>query len=131
MIRRHKKNRKKQPEGLIVPAPLASILVLSAVFSLVYLWFNGRCEALGNQIKVLEAKKTELHKHVINEEYKWSNLKSPRNIENLLQRFNLGMTWPQHDRVVRLRFRTQEPETVRVLADRGRDVGHAGVVVND
>lgn len=131
MIRRHKRNRKKQPDRRILPGRVATILAAVTVFSLVYLWFCGRCEALGNQIKALERQKSELHKLVINEEYKWANLKSPRNLEALLKRFNLAMTWPQPDRVIRLRGRAQQPEPVRVLADGGRYVEHAGAVVHD
>ena len=82
---RRKKNRKKDSEGFIFPAPFAAILGAVALVSLGYLWLCGRCEAMGAQIKMLENRKVEAHKRVINEEYKWSNMKSPGNILALLQ----------------------------------------------
>lgn len=100
---RRNKNRKKQSAGFIFPAPFAAALTLAAVLALSYLWLCGRCESLGVQIKALEAKKTDLHNRVINEEYKWSNLKSPRNIELFLQQHNLVMTWPDESRIIRVR----------------------------
>jgi hypothetical protein len=99
---RRRQNIKKGSEGPIFPAPLAAILSAAAILSLSYLWFCGRCEALGMQIQALESKKAELHKRVINEEYKWSNMKSPQTIEDLLHRFNLAMVWPEENRVVRM-----------------------------
>ncbi len=128
---RRRQNIKKGSEGPIFPAPLAAILSAAAVISISYLWFCGRCEALGVQIQSLEAKKAELHKRVINEEYKWSNMKSPQNIESLLRQFNLAMTWPDEDRVVRLRAHPATPEPGAVALIRRDSVQSTGVAVND
>lgn len=122
---RRRQNIKKGSEGPIFPAPLAAILSTAAVISLSYLWFCGRCEALGVQIQALESKKAELHKRVINEEYKWSNMKSPQNIEDLLRQFNLTMTWPGEDRVVRVRSQAPMPESRREY------VQTTGIAAND
>jgi len=128
---RHKKNRKKDSEGFIFPAPFAAILGAVALISLGYLWFCGRCEALGTQIKMLENRKVEAHKRVINEQYKWSNMKSPGNILALLQHYNLLMNYPDESRVVRLRYRSTESAVPRDLAERREYVQRAGSAVND
>ena len=128
---RRKKNRKKDSEGFIFPAPFAAILGAVALVSLGYLWLCGRCEAMGARIKMLENKKVEAHKRVINEEYKWSNMKSPGNILALLQRYNLSMNYPDESRVVRLRYRSTESASPRASAERREYVQRAGTVVND
>ena len=125
---RRNKNRKKQAAGFIFPMPFALALTLAAGLALSYLWLCGRCESLGVQIKALEAKKADLHNRVINEEYKWSNLKSPRNIELFLQQHNLVMTWPDESRIVRVRTAQSAP-----VADSGRHqfAQNNGAAVND
>jgi hypothetical protein len=128
---RHKKNRKKDSEGFIFPAPFAAILGAVALVSLGYLWFCGRCEALGAQIKMLENRKVEAHKRVLNEQCKWSNMKSPGNILALLQSHNLSMTYPEESRVVRLRYRSTESASLRDSAERRDYVQRAGTAVND
>ncbi len=125
---RRNKSRKKQSAGFIFPAPFAAALTLAGVLALSYLWLCGRCESLGIQIKTLEAKKADLHNRVINEEYKWSNLKSPRNIELFLQQHNLVMTWPDESRIVRVRTR-QAPRAVE--PDHHQYAQHNGAAVND
>jgi hypothetical protein len=130
MLRQRKKNRRKDPQVVVFPAPLAGVLAVAVVVALSYLWFCDRCDAMGTQIKSLEARKAELHRRVLNEEYRWSNMKSPRNIENLLQRFNLVMTWPEEQRVIRMRYRP-EPEPAHVAAGRREFVQYTGVVMND
>ena len=128
---RHKKNRRKDSEGFIFPAPFAAILGAVALVSIGYLWFCGRCEAMGAQIKVLERKRDDAHNRRMNEEYKWSNTKSPGNILALLQRYNLLMTYPDESRVVRLRYRSAEPASLQVSSGRRDYVQRAGTAVND
>lgn len=130
MLRRRKKNRRKDPKGIVFPRSLAGILGFAVVVALSYLWFCDRCDALGIQIKALEGRKLEMHRRVLNEEYKWSNMRSPRNIENLLQRFNLVMTWPEEQRVIRMKYRP-EPEPARVASGRHEFAQYTGVVRND
>ncbi len=132
MIRHRKVNRRRGPRGLVFPAPLAVILGFAAVVSLSYLWVCGRCEDLGVQIQKLEGKKAEVHRRVINEEYKWSNMKSPQNIERLMQHFKLAMTWPEEARVARVRGGGLEPEApVEDAAARPQFAQHTGTIVND
>jgi hypothetical protein len=102
MARRKRRNRKKQEQGMVFPAPLALVLVVGALVALSYLWLCGRCEDYGRRIQELEHQKAELARLVSKEEYDWSNMTAPRSIERLLQAHNLVMTWPTEDRVIRL-----------------------------
>jgi hypothetical protein len=99
---RRRRNRKKKVEGNAFPVPFASLAVIIAVFSIAYLWLGSRCEMLGRQIKKEEAKREILLKRYLNEEYRWSRLKSPRNLERMLSHNNMNMRWPRRDQVVRL-----------------------------
>jgi hypothetical protein len=128
---RRKKNRRKGSGGFLFPAPFAAILGAVALVSLGYLWLCGRCEAMGAQIKLLENKKVEVHKRVINEEYKWSNMKSPGNILALLHRYRLSMDYPDECRVVRLRYRSTESASAQASAEQREYVQRAGTVIND
>jgi hypothetical protein len=86
---------------------------------------------MGVRIKLLENKKVEAHKRAINEEYKWSNIKSPGNILALLQRYNLSMNYPDESRVVRLRYRFPEAASPRASAEQREYVQRAGILAND
>ena len=101
--RRSKRNRKKSEARVSVPSPLVGILVTVAMLSLAYLWLCGRCDALGKEITRLEKKVAERHGRRLNEEYKWSNMKSPGNMERLLKKHNLVMTLPNEADVIRVR----------------------------
>lgn len=99
---RGNRNRKKTVEGFFFPIPLALVLVLAGTLSLTYLWLCGRATTLGKRIINLERQLAEVEKHRLNEEFKWSNMKSPHNIEQALKLHQLDMSWPDKTRVVRL-----------------------------
>ena len=126
-----KKNRKRTSEGFIFPALLAVILAGTTFVALSYLWFCGRCEAIGAQIKDLEVQKSELHKRVINEEFKWSNMKSPRNIENLIREMKLEMAWPEEKQIVRVRGCAAQAAPDRAALAENQYVQGAGFTAND
>ena len=128
---RHKKNRKKDSDGFIFPAPLAGILGAVAMIALCYLWLCSRCEALGSQLQTLEDNRRAAHQRRVNEECKWSNAKSPGNILALLQEKHLSMNYPEESRVVRLRYRSIEPAMLRASQERREYVQRAGIAVND
>ena len=106
---RCKVNRRKNRREAFLPAPLALALALGGLLALSYLWLGGRCEALGRRIKQLEEQKDDLHRRVLAEQVKWSNAKSPSQIEQLLQRHRLVMSWPDEARVIRIRRPSEEP----------------------
>ncbi|OVE75869.1 hypothetical protein BVX97_03420 [bacterium E08(2017)] len=98
---KRKRNRRKV-NGFAFPAPYVSVVIMIAVFGLAYVWLGTRCEMLGREIKKEEAKRKILVKRYLNEEYRWSRIKSPRNLERVLQEHGIAMTWPRRDQVVRL-----------------------------
>ena len=98
-----KKNRKKRKlNALMMPAPLAGLIVLLVAFALGYIWLGCRCEALGRELKGLETERDALRKQHLNEEFKWSRMKSPREIEKALEMHHIVMTWPSNEQVIRL-----------------------------
>lgn len=100
MVRRRK--NKKKVDGFVFPVPFAGLVVLFSAFALCYVWLGCRCEALGVEIKALESENDALNKKYLNEEYKWTRMKSPRNLERVLRERNIVMSWPRRDQVVRL-----------------------------
>jgi hypothetical protein len=105
------RNRVKGGKGgaSVFPTVLAGILLMATGTALGYLWLCGRCEDLGRRIKALEQQKVALERRVVNEEYKWSNMTSPQNMEKLLQAHKLEMVWPSEKNVVRI-HRTERPQ---------------------
>lgn len=101
MARRRKRNKKKV-DGFVFPAPFAGFVVMVSAFALGYLWLGCRCEALGVEIKDLEVRQKVLEKKYLNEEFRWTRIKSPGNLERVLKDLNVCMTWPRRDQVVRL-----------------------------
>ena len=97
-----RRNKRKRSEGFIFPAPFAVALIVMSVLSLCFLWLRVRCETLGQELKTLEVKKATLQRNYLNEEFKWSNCKSPLNIEKALREHGLVMAWPDKNQVVRL-----------------------------
>jgi hypothetical protein len=98
-----RRNRKKRKlNGFMVPVHFAVVVVLVSAIALGYLWLGCRCDSLGKDIKLLEARKAELEKKYQNEEYKWMRMKSPCSIEEALTKFGIAMTWPGKEQVVRL-----------------------------
>lgn len=128
---RRRRNRKKDSDGFIFPLPLAAALGVLAAVSLTYLWLCGRCEALGGRLKALEQQKTEAHRRVLNEEYKLANMKTPQNIEQLLQRFGLQMVRPEAGCVVHLRGPASAGASGQMLAASKTYAGPTGPMVHD
>ncbi|MBU1694669.1 MAG: hypothetical protein KJ726_11455 [Verrucomicrobia bacterium] len=110
MRRRGKQNRKTIQDGPVFPVPLALILVLVTGVAFGFLWLRDKCDTMGRRLQDLEARRDEVQRQVLREEYKWSNLKSPQNIERLMAQFNLKMVWPGERDTVRLRRPELEPE---------------------
>jgi hypothetical protein len=96
------RSRKPGVRG-VFPGTLFGVLLLLAIFALSYLYLCGRCDALGKKINALEKTRDNLRREIVNEEFKWSNMTSPKSMEELLLKHGLTMTWPSEDSVVRLR----------------------------
>ncbi|NQT91520.1 MAG: hypothetical protein HQ559_02075 [Lentisphaerae bacterium] len=103
-----RKNRKKtRTDGFVFPAPFAGVLVLISTLALAYVWLCGRCETLGEELGALEKKGEELGESFVKEQYKWTRLKSPRNLERRLAALDIQMQWPSREQVVHL----EDPRT--------------------
>lgn len=129
--RRGRKNRKRHEARVGFPSPLAAVLVSFAVLSLVYLWLCGRCDALGKSLTRLEDRKEDLHGRMLNEEYKWSNMKSPRRMEELLLRHHLIMSLPAEGRIIRVRPSKGGQELAPAAGTQQFAQGGDGVYMND
>ena len=110
MRRRRKQNRKTIQDGPVFPVSLALILVLVTGLAFGFLWLRDRCETMGCRIQVLEDRRDEVQRQVLCEEFKWSSLKSPQNLERLMNQFDLEMVWPGERYTVRLPRPELEPE---------------------
>jgi len=99
---RKKRKKQQQMNGYIFPVPFAGIVVVASALALGYVWLGCQCEALGDEIKGIEARGVELNKKFLNAEYRWVRTKSPQSLEIALQRHGLKMDWPRAGQVVRL-----------------------------
>jgi len=97
-----KKNRKRKASGFAFPVPFAGVVVFAVLAALAYVWLEYCSDSLGSEMKALERQKELLHQKHLNEEYKWMQEKSPRNIMAALKNHHLVMTWPTRSQVVRL-----------------------------
>jgi hypothetical protein len=124
MAWRRKRNRKRNVHaGVRFPSYLAAGLVFIALAAIGYLWLEGRCDALGKDILRLEQQQQQAHRRRLNEELKWSNLKSPASMERLLKKYDINMVWPEESCIIR--SRGSAPAGPRQFAHQ------AGASVND
>jgi hypothetical protein len=103
-MRRRKANRKRTDVRLSAHSRLAVFFTLVAGVGVVYVWLCSRCDVLGQEIKGLEKSRVEIARRVLNEEYKWLNMKSPPKMEELLRKHGLDMRWPDERQIVRIRM---------------------------
>ncbi len=99
---RRKRKKQQKMNGYIFPVPFAGIVVVASALALGYVWLGCQCEALGDEIKMIEARGLELNKKFLNAEYRWVRTKSPQSLEIALQRHGLNMDWPRAGQIVRL-----------------------------
>lgn len=86
----------------MISGPIAGSLVLFSAMALAYLWIHNRCEMIGRDIRKLEREKTTLTKQFNQEEYRWIEMKSPRNLDKALKKWNIDMAWPTAAQIVRI-----------------------------
>jgi hypothetical protein len=98
-----RKNRKNGQEGNRMMFWGVSLSALVAALAMVYLSLYNTCENIGRQIKKLENEQAELHKRVVNEERNWATARSIRNMEQLMERHGIAMSWPAEQNIIRLR----------------------------
>lgn len=98
-----RRNRKKGHEGNRVVFWGVALMALGAAIGLVYLHLFNTCETIGRTIKRLEQDQAELRQRVVNEELNWVAARSPRNMESLMARHGIVMSWPEERQILRLR----------------------------
>ena len=91
-----------QKDGYMIFRPVASMIVALAGVGLMYVWLDCRCRAVGKEIQKLEQEKTELMKKQSSEQFRWTQMKAPRNVEHVMRQRNMQMDWPKSAQVVHL-----------------------------
>ena len=79
--------------------------------------------AIGEEIKVLEAQQQDLNKIRMNEDYKWSQSKSPRNLLAALKKHELQMDWPRRDQIVYVDDNAMFEENLAAVQARSQEAG--------
>ena len=102
--KRKKKKTKKNQVQVPIPVLLANVLVLVAVLGLSYMWLCSRCDALGKEIRSKEKEFTKVQKRLVNEQDSWSNITSPRNLEQAIKKYRLDMVMPREALIVRVSY---------------------------
>lgn len=97
--RNRKKRRTNKQHGYGFPGMIAAAFLV-VVLGLTYVWIGSRCEQLGREIRVLEARQHELSNAFRQEESRWARMRSPQGLESALRRWNLDMQWPARGQVV-------------------------------
>jgi hypothetical protein len=100
--RTERRNGSRRKRADLVARPLVAVLAGACLLALSYLWLCGRCEAMARDLKRLEQERAETHRRRVNEEYKWSNLRTLQNVRAALARFEIPMAWPGEAQVIHL-----------------------------
>ena len=125
-----RRNRKNFSHEAALSARFFFLLGGAVVIAFGYLWLSGRCEALGRRISQLEDQKVELVKKVKLERSRWESAKAFNQVERLLQRHHLVMSWPDERSVVRVRRAADESSVAEAAAPR-HQYARAGGIAND
>ena len=97
---RVRRNVKKQKEGFWFPTPLATILSVTTVLCLGYLWLCGTNESLSTDIRKLEYELDQARKATNNEEYKWTQTVTPASLKKQIAKFDINMVFPESEQVI-------------------------------
>jgi hypothetical protein len=125
-----RKNRKKFSREAAVQTPFFLVLGVAVVAAFAYLWLIQRCDALGRRLSQLDAQKAELQRQIKQERSRWESAKSLDQVEKLLQRHHLAMTWPDERNIVRIRRAADESSAAETAASR-QQYARAGGVTHD
>lgn len=100
MLRNNRKKRKN--DVFMFPAPFAGAVIVVALSAMAYVGLGLQEEALGRELKKLEAKKSALEEQYRIEAYRWTQLKSPANLERELRARGIQMQWPSSGQIIYL-----------------------------
>ena len=105
MVKKRKNSRKKKNQVQVpFPVVLANVLVLVAVLGLSYMWLCSCCDALGRDIKKLEAELSAAQKRCNNEQMRWEVMTSPSNLRRAIQQNGLNMKMPTEAQIVKVGY---------------------------
>ena len=104
-----RKNRRNSHEGNRVLFWGVPLMTLAAALGMVYLHLFNTCENIGREIKRLESERAELRKRVVNEELNWGTASSIRNVEQLMARHGIAMSFPEERHIIRMVPKPEEP----------------------
>lgn len=126
---RNRNRKRSNMAGPVFPVPLAIVLLLAGALALSYIWLTGRCDELGLRIKDLEKERDQLQRKVVTEEYRWSNMTSPQNMQKLIEAHGLSMSWPTEKNIIRIP-RVAAPQTA-ILAHNDQYAARPARIVHD
>jgi hypothetical protein len=127
-----KRNRKKTVSGWVFPVPFAGLVVMGVLAALGYVWLEYCCESLGCELNALASQRDEMNQKYLNEEYKWMQEKSPRNIIAALKKHSLIMTWPTSSQIIHVQAPAVNEHTFASLDTELLEPPRLGrVVMND
>ncbi len=106
-----KRNRRHGHDGNRLIFWGVPLMALVAALGMVYLHLHGTCTGIGQNITRLEREYAELRKEVLNEEHHWVAARYIGNMEALLDRHGLQMSFPEPDQVIRLNRQEPVPPT--------------------
>ncbi len=99
-----KRNQKKTLQAHALSGPGAFLVVVGSLL-LGYVVMVSRSQAMGHELSALEKQRDALVKEYQQEQFKWTRMKSPENLERALREHGLSMQWPSSRQIVRLRAR--------------------------
>jgi hypothetical protein len=99
-----------QKDGYMIFRPVASTIVALAAAGLMYVWLDCSCQMVGKEIQKLEREKAELVKKQSSEQFRWTQMKAPRNVEQVMRQHNMKMDWPSSVQVVHLSATPRQPD---------------------
>ena len=90
----------RSTDVLIRPTPLAAIAILIFIGALTYALCGHQRKSLNSEVLELERTQTRLSDELKRERYRWSNMKSPANMERRLRELRIPMQSPHERQIV-------------------------------
>lgn len=113
-----RKNRKISAAAAHTPAKAIAAIGLAAIAAIAYLSLQSRNDELGREIKALERAIPPLEKELASEQRNWTAAKSIQNMQLLLARHGIEMSWPTESQIVRLVEETDDAVKYQLHASR-------------
>jgi len=82
------------------PTPLAAVVILVFIGALTYALIGHQRKSLNSEVLDLERTQIRLNDELKRERYRWSNMKSPANMERRLRELRIPMQSPHERQIV-------------------------------